>query len=57
MDTTSSALDEDGLTGLTAAAAPHQHLLGVTDELALPYDNNGVIKLLIIDPGRRRQLG
>ena len=52
VDTTSSALDEDALaSGLTAAAAPHQHLLGVTNRLTLPYDNNGVIKLVIIDPG------
>ena len=52
LDTTSSALDEDSLvTGLTPAAAPHSHLVGVTNDLALPYDNNGVIKLVIIDPG------
>ena len=51
VDTTSSALDEARLTGLTAAAAPHDHLLGVTNNLALPYDNNGVIRLVIIDPG------
>ena len=51
VDTTSSALDEARLTGLTAAAAPNGHLLGVTDDLALPYDNNGVIRLVIIDPG------
>ena len=52
VDTTSSALDEDGLVeNLTAAAAPHQHLLGVPDDLVLTYDNNGVIRLVIIDPG------
>ena len=52
VDTTSSALDEDALAeGLTAAAAPHQHLSGVTNGLTLPYDNNGVIRLVIIDPG------
>ena len=51
VDTTSSALAEGDLDGLTAAAAPHQHLLGVTAGLELPYDNNGVIRLVIIDPG------
>ena len=53
VDTTSSAVDEDelDLTALTQAAAPHGHLYGVTDELELPYDNNGVIRLVIIDPG------
>ena len=52
LDTTSSALDEDELTlaDLTRAAAPHGHLYGVPDDLALPYDNNGVIRLVIIDP-------
>ena len=52
VDTTSSALDEDELPdSLTPAAAPHGHLEGVTDGLVLPYDNNGVIRLVIIDPG------
>ena len=51
VDTTSSALDEARLVaGLTAAAAPHSHLSGVPDEMVLPYDNNGVIRLVIIDP-------
>ena len=50
VDTTSSALNEAGLTG-TRAAAPHEHLLGVPDPFVLPYDNNGVIRLVIIDPG------
>ena len=32
--------------------APHSHLLGVPNGyLTLPYDNNGVIRLVIIDPG------
>ena len=53
LDTTSSALDEDAidLTALTAAAAPNGHLYGVPDDLVLPYDNNGVIRLVLIDPG------
>ena len=52
VDTTSSALDEDELPEtLTLALAPHRHLEGVTDGLELPYDNNGVIRLVIIDPG------
>ena len=54
LDTTSSALDEDAitLTGLTRQTAPGKtHLYGVPDDLVLPYDNNGVIRLVIIDPG------
>ena len=53
LDTTSSALDEDGLAdGLTAQTAPGKtHLVGVPDDLVLTYDNNGVIRLVIIDPG------
>ena len=57
VDTTSSALDEArlNLTDLTPAASPHGHLYGVpvtgTDgAFELPYDNNGVIRLVIIDP-------
>ena len=52
LDNTSSALDEAAVTGLTANTTPgHGHLLGVTDGATLPYDNNGVIRLVIIDPG------
>ena len=56
VDTTSSALDEDSidLTVLARADAPHGHLYGVPDMaegFTLPYDNNGVIRLVIIDPG------
>ena len=62
VDTTSSALDEAAAgdkgstptTAFTAAAAPDKgHLYGVPADngAMLPYDNNGVIRLVIIDPG------
>ena len=54
LDETSSALDEDesAITALTAnTGAGHGHLLGLPTGTVLPYDNNGVIRLVIIDPG------
>ena len=53
LDNTSSALDEAeaAVTALTAnTGAGHSHLLGLPTETVLPYDNNGVIRLVIIDP-------
>ena len=32
------------------AAAPHDHLYGVNDGNTIPYDANGVVRLVIIDP-------
>ena len=54
LDETSSALDEDesAITALTAnTGVGHGHLLGLPTGTVLPYDNNGVIRLVIIDPG------
>ena len=52
LDNTSSALDEAALTGLTPnTGAGHGHLLGLPTATTLSYDNNGVIRLVIIDPG------
>ena len=54
LDTTSSALDEDetAITDLTANTASGKgHLVALPTATALPYDNNGVITLVIIDPG------
>ena len=55
IDTTSSALDEDAFatanTGTTTLAAPMAHLTSVPNDATLSYDNNGVIRLVIIDPG------
>ena len=51
LDSESSAIDEDMLTALTAHTdADKDHLYGVPDDTTLPYDNNGVIRLLLIDP-------
>ena len=55
IDSTSAAVDasEFGTAPypVGTAAAPHTHLYGVDDGDQIPYDNNGVIKLVIIDPG------
>ena len=55
IDTTSSALDETAFatanTGTTTLAAPMEHLTSVPNDATLSYDNNGVIRLVIIDPG------
>ena len=55
LDSKSSAIDEAELAGnnnLTAhTVAAHAHLYGVADGAVINYDSNGVIKLVIIDPG------
>ena len=58
MDSKSSAIDEAELTGrlkFTSTLAQRndkkEHLYGVEDGAVIPYDSNGVIKLVIIDPG------
>ena len=33
------------------AAAPHDNLYGLDNNDTIPYDANGVVKLVIIDPG------
>ena len=50
VDGSSSAIDEARLSGRTEAdAAPGKYIVATTNEI--PYDNNGEIKLVIIDPG------
>ena len=50
VDGSSSAVDEARLTGRTeATAAPGKFIVETGNEI--PYDNNGEIKLVIIDPG------
>ena len=55
LDSKSSAIDEAelaGRSGFTAHTdADKTHLYGVATEAVIPYDSNGVIKLIIIDPG------
>ena len=56
IDSNSPALDEtmfdmgDFVMG-DQAAAPHDNLYGLDPTDAIPYDANGVVKLVIIDPG------
>ena len=56
LDGESSAYDESrGLTGGNAITADDEHSMasgkyGVSSEDVIPYDNNGVIRLVIIDP-------
>ena len=55
LDSKSSAIDEEELNVREKFTrhpdADKAHLYGVGDEARIPYDNNGVIKLVIIDPG------
>ena len=53
LDSTSSAIDEEDLAETLVAHtdADKRHLRGVPDGAELTYDNNGVITLVIIDPG------
>ena len=41
----------NGFTMEDQAAAPHDNLYGLDNDDTIPYDANGVIKLVIIDPG------
>ena len=50
IDSESAALDASALDSGDAAAAPNDHLYGVDSGDTIPYDNNGVVKLVIIDP-------
>ena len=55
LDSKSSAIDEAELAGNTDltrhTVAAHAHLYGVAGGAEINYDSNGVIKLVIIDPG------
>ena len=54
LDSESSAIDEVRLAGDGVYQAPRPdkaHLYGVATNATIYYDSNGVIKLVIIDPG------
>ena len=52
VDGSSSAVDEGRLTTRTeATAAPGKYIVGGAANNEIPYDNNGEIKLVIVDPG------
>ncbi|MCE2543879.1 MAG: hypothetical protein J4F30_10685, partial [Acidobacteria bacterium] len=52
VDGSSSAVDEGRLIARTeAAAAPGKYIVGGAADNEIPYDNNGEIKLVIVDPG------
>ena len=51
IDSNSPALDATAFEMEDQAAAPHDNLYGLDDNDTIPYDANGVVKLVIIDPG------
>ena len=51
LDSESSAINEDAtLFDALTALTGHDNLYGVPSGTVLPYDNNGVIRLVLIDP-------